>query len=126
MEDQIGIPRRRPRPNGSDLLLPGIDRDVVLPLVLRLQQANHPIMLELLAHRPHEDGAHRTSESRGIAGDWESRPVSGQSRRKYSTMAPCQRPAHALVSGFFWFMTTRPSGTRVRAPCGWTATKCGR
>jgi len=72
MEDQVGIPRRRTGPNGSDLLLPGIDRDVVLPLVLRLQQANHPIMLELLAHRPHEDGAHKTSESRGVAGGREN------------------------------------------------------
>jgi hypothetical protein len=37
----------------------GVDRDLEFSLVFRLKQANDPVVLELLADRPHEDGAQR-------------------------------------------------------------------
>ena len=46
------------------LLVAGIDGDVELSLVFRLEQANDPIVLELLANGPHEDGAQQNLRKR--------------------------------------------------------------
>jgi len=54
---QVRVPRRLGRPNGRRLLVPRINGDFELSLVLRLEQADNPIVLELLAHGPHEDRA---------------------------------------------------------------------
>ena len=45
------------------LFRPGIDDDLVLPFVSRLQDSDDAVVLELLADRPHEDRAHLTSEA---------------------------------------------------------------
>ncbi len=57
LEHEVGKPRGAIVPDRHRLLVAGIDRDLELSLVLRLQQANHPIVLELLADGPHEDWA---------------------------------------------------------------------
>jgi len=56
-QHQVRVPRRLGRANGRRLLVPRIDGDFELSLVLRLEQADNPIVLELLAHGPHEDRA---------------------------------------------------------------------
>ncbi len=57
VQDQVRIPRRGRRSDRRSLFVSGIDGNLELPLVLGLQQADHPIVLELLADGPHEDGA---------------------------------------------------------------------
>jgi predicted CoA-binding protein len=57
LQNQIGVRRRGPRPDGNRLLIAEIDPDIEFSLVFRLQKANHPIVLELLADGPHEDWA---------------------------------------------------------------------
>jgi hypothetical protein len=49
---------RRPDANGGVLLMSGVDSDVEATAKLGLQQADYPVVLELLADRPYEDGAH--------------------------------------------------------------------
>jgi hypothetical protein len=57
LQNQIGVRGRSTRPDGDRLLVAEIDPDVEFSLVLRLQKANDPIVLELLADGPHEDRA---------------------------------------------------------------------
>src|SRR5688572_30848812 len=57
LKHQIGVPRLRPWTDRHGLLVPWIDRDFEFFLIFRLQQPNNPIVLELLADRPHEDWA---------------------------------------------------------------------
>jgi hypothetical protein len=59
LEDQVWIPRRCSHNYRDGLLLTGVDGNFELSLVFRLKQANHPIVLQLLANGPHEDGAQR-------------------------------------------------------------------
>ena len=51
-QDKIGKLRVRADPDGHRLLGPGIDRDGEFPLVTRLKQADHPVVLELFADGP--------------------------------------------------------------------------
>jgi len=57
LQHQVGVPRRLGAANRGRLLGARIDGDLELSLVFRLQQANDPIVLELLADGPHEDWA---------------------------------------------------------------------
>src|SRR5262249_48334521 len=66
LQDQIGIPGRRAAAHRRRLLVAGVDCDVELSLVLRLEQANDPIVLELLAHGPHEDWAQYNLRREGL------------------------------------------------------------
>ena len=63
VQHQIRIPGGRGGPDRRRALVTRIDGNVALPLVLRLEQANYPIVLELLAHGPHEDGTQLTSDA---------------------------------------------------------------
>ena len=58
-QHQIGIHRRRARPDRHVLLGAGIDAGVEFPAQFRLQQPDHTVVLQLLTDRPHEDGAQR-------------------------------------------------------------------
>ena len=58
-EDHVGIYRRNARPDGRVLFVSGIDAHVVLATPFRLKQADYAVVLELLAHRPHQDWAQR-------------------------------------------------------------------
>jgi hypothetical protein len=57
LQHEVRKPRRRAIPHGHRLLVAGVDGHLELSLVLRLEQANDPIVLELLADGPHEDWA---------------------------------------------------------------------
>lgn len=56
-QHEVGKPRRLRWTNRGALLMSRVDGNVELPLVLGLQKANYPVVLELLAHGTHEDGA---------------------------------------------------------------------
>jgi CheY-like chemotaxis protein len=58
-EDHVRIYRRNARPDGRVLFVSGIDAHVVLATPFRLKQADYAVVLELLAHRPHQDWAQR-------------------------------------------------------------------
>jgi len=58
-EDHVGIYRRKARPDGRVLFVSGIDAHVVLATPFRLKQADYAVVLELLAHRPHQYWAQR-------------------------------------------------------------------
>ena len=58
-EDHVGIYRRNARPDGRVLFVSGIDAHVVLATPFRLKQADYAVVLELLAHRPHQNWAQR-------------------------------------------------------------------
>jgi hypothetical protein len=60
VKDEVRVPRRRTDRHRRSLLVTRIDRDVELSLVFRLKQTNDPIVLELLADRPHEYWAQTT------------------------------------------------------------------
>src|SRR5262245_7640871 len=57
LEHEVGVPGRGRGSDRRRLLVARVDRDVELSLVLCLKQTDYTIVLELLAHRPHEDGA---------------------------------------------------------------------
>jgi hypothetical protein len=57
LQNQIRIPEGRSGTDPRRLFGSRIDGDVELSLILRLQQSDDPIVLELLADGPHEDGA---------------------------------------------------------------------
>ena len=83
LQDEVRIPGRRSRPDGGRLFVADVDGDVELSLVLRLQQANDPIVLELLADRPHEDGAQYNLRREGL--DDATTANIPESAREYST-----------------------------------------
>src|SRR5204863_3108975 len=58
-EDEIRIDRGRRSADRRILLVPGVDRCLVLTPPLCLQQPDNPVVLELLADRPHQDRAQR-------------------------------------------------------------------
>ena len=60
LEDDVGIQRRGPATHGNILLSAGIDARLVAAAILGLQQANDPVVFELLADRPHQNRAHQT------------------------------------------------------------------
>ena len=51
----------------------GVDGDLEFSLVFRLKQANDPVVLELLADGPHEDGAQRVLPSVCKPGEYSTR-----------------------------------------------------
>ncbi len=57
VEHEIRVPGQRPGGHRRRLLVARIDGHVEVSLVFRLKQANDPIVLKLLANRPHEDRA---------------------------------------------------------------------
>lgn len=65
LKNEVRIPRRGSGSYGHGLLVAGIDADFELSLVFRLKKANDPIVLELLADGPHEDGAQRNLQKAG-------------------------------------------------------------
>jgi hypothetical protein len=65
LQHEVGVPRRRTRSHRRCLRIARVDGDVELSLIFRLQQANDPIVLELLADGPHEDGAQRNLRNEG-------------------------------------------------------------
>ena len=83
LKDEVRVPGQRTRPDGRRLLVADVDGDVELSLVLRLEQANDPIVLELLADRPHEDGAQYNLRREGLD-DATTANIPG-SAREYST-----------------------------------------
>src|SRR5687767_15763367 len=56
LKDEVGIPGWRPS-DGRRLFVARIDGNLELSLVFRPQQANHAVVLELLADGPHENRA---------------------------------------------------------------------
>ena len=86
LKDEIGIPRRRSTHRRA-LLIAGVDGDVELSLIFRLQQADDAVVLELLPDWPDEDWAHTTSVPMDVpAADPASKVA------EYSIMAPVPSP----------------------------------
>ena len=73
LQHEVRVPRRRPHEHGDRLLVAGIDRNLEFSLVFRLQQTNHPVMLELLANGPHEDRAQRVLSGVCKPGEYSTR-----------------------------------------------------
>ena len=87
VEDEVGKPRRRPT-DWSGLLIAGVDGDVELSLIFRLQQADDAVVLELLPDWPDEDWAHTTSVPIDVP---DADPASKVA--EYSIMAPVSSPS---------------------------------
>jgi len=64
MEHQIGIPGQLPYRNGGGLFVAWIDRNLEFSSIFRLQEANDPIVLELLTNRAEENWAQRDLRNR--------------------------------------------------------------
>src|SRR5204862_1566308 len=99
LQNEIGIRRRRPGPHRHILFSSGIDTGLETAPVFSLQQANDSIVLQLLADRPHQDGAHQMPPNRCKIGmKRESLAMNlFEPNRALSPLGPCPKASTSVT-----------------------------